>query len=188
MANGRVAQFQRDITKAMTAHGWKAGTTDGYDRKGEDVGGLELTHYRLTKREEERLRLAVAGEGYGLTSVSDVRSGKPHDLEKQRLTEIIDRHNDLNGAEASDDDKLHFANGIGDRIGRDEAVTAQVLNHSEVQMMHDSSPRRSLTPCSTSSANIRGNRAEICVVDTQVAGGQVSGKCAGKQMSCRLTG
>lgn len=39
-------------------------------------------------------------------------SGKTHDPEKQRLAEIITRLKDLYGAEASDDDKLHFANGI----------------------------------------------------------------------------
>lgn len=143
MANSREARFQWDITKAMPARGWKAGTTDGYDRKGEYVSGLALPHYRLIKREEERLRLEVAGEDLGLTSVSDVRSaGKPHDTENQRLAEIIVRLNDLYGAEVSDDDKLHFANGIADRIERDEAVMAQVRNHSEDQMMHGLFPKK----------------------------------------------
>ncbi|MDH2291569.1 hypothetical protein QD172_09945 [Cobetia sp. 10Alg 146] len=62
--------------------------------------------------------------------VSEVGSGKHHDLEKQRLNEIIDRLTDLCGAEVSDDDKLRFANGIADRIERNEAVMAQVRNHS----------------------------------------------------------
>lgn len=106
MANSREAQFQWSITKAMSAGGW------------EYVSLLELPHYRLIKREEERLLLEVAGEGYGLTSVNDARSGKPHHAEKQRLAEIIDRLNDLYGAEVSDD-KLHFANGIADRNERD---------------------------------------------------------------------
>jgi type I restriction enzyme R subunit len=77
----------------------------------------------------------VAGESCGLTSVSDVRSGKPHDLEKQRLAEIIDRLNDLYGAEVSNDDKLHFANGISDRIERDESVMAQIRHHDEAQVI-----------------------------------------------------
>ncbi|WBF16927.1 hypothetical protein [Halomonas elongata] len=89
MANSREALFQWNITKAMSAGGW------------EYVSWLELPHYLLIKREEERLRLEVAGEDYGLTSVSDVRSGKPHDPEKQRLADIIDRLNDLYSAEVS---------------------------------------------------------------------------------------
>ncbi|NAW34033.1 type I restriction endonuclease subunit R [Halomonas alimentaria] len=107
-----------------------------------DVSELELTHYRLTKREEKRLRLEEAEGDYGLTPVSEVGSGKPHDPEKQRLAEIIDRLNDLYGAEVSDDDKLHFANGIADRIKRDEAVMAQVRNHSEDQVMHGLFPKK----------------------------------------------
>lgn len=124
MANSREALFQWNITKAMSAGGW------------EYVSWLELPHYRLIKREEERLLLEVAGEGYGLISVSDVRSGKPQDPEKQRLAEIIERLNDLYGAEVSDDDKLHFASSIVDRIERDAAVMTQVRNHSEDQVMH----------------------------------------------------
>lgn len=99
MANSREALLQWSITKAMSAGGW------------EYVSWLELPHYRLIKCEEERLLLKMAGEGYGLTSVNDDRSGKPHDAEKQRLAEIIDRFNDLYGA-----DKLHFASGIVDSI------------------------------------------------------------------------
>jgi len=106
-----------------------------------DVSELELTHYRLTKREEKRLRLEVA-EASPLKPVSDVGSGKPRDPEKQRLAEIIDRLNDLYGAEVSDEDKLHFANGIADRIERDEAVMAQVRNHSTDQVMHGLFPKR----------------------------------------------
>lgn len=107
-----------------------------------DVNELELTHYRLTKHEEKRLRIDEAEGDYGLTPVSEVGSGKPYDPEKQRLAEIIDRLNDLYGAEVSDDDKLHFANGIADRIERDEAVMTQVRNHSTDQVMHGLFPKK----------------------------------------------
>jgi len=124
MANSREALFQWSITKAMSAGGW------------EYVSWLELPHYRLIEREEERLLLEVAGEGYGLTSVNDVRSGKPHDAEKQRLAEIIDRLNDLYCAKVSGDDKLHFAYEIADRIERNEAVMAQAHSYIKDQMLH----------------------------------------------------
>ncbi|WP_110690070.1 hypothetical protein [Salinicola endophyticus] len=130
MANSREAQSQWNVTKVMFAGGW------------EYVGWLELPHYRLIKLEEERLLLAVAGEDYGLTSVNDARSGKPRDPERQRLAEIINRLNDLYGPEVSDDDKLHFANGITDRIERKEVVRAQVRNHSEDQVMHVLFPKK----------------------------------------------
>lgn len=142
MANSREALFQRDIIEAMSARGRKVGTAGGYDRKEEYANGLALPHYRLIQREEERLRLEEAEGDYGLTPVSEVGSGKPHDPEKQRLAEIIDRLNDLYGAEVNDDDKLHFAHGIADRIERDEAVMAQVRNHSEDQVMHGLFPKK----------------------------------------------
>ncbi|MEQ7869864.1 DEAD/DEAH box helicase family protein [Chromohalobacter salexigens] len=106
-----------------------------------DVSELELTHYRMTKRAEQQLKLEVA-EAKPLKPGTDVGSGKPHDPEKQRLAEIIERLNDLYGSEVSDDDKLHFANGIADRIERDEAVMAQVRNHSEDQVMHGLFPKK----------------------------------------------
>lgn len=128
MANSREALFQWNITKAMSAGGW------------EYVSWLELPHYRLIEREEERLLLEVAGEGYGLTSVNDVRSGKPHDAEKQRLAEIIDRLNDRYGDEVSGDDKLHFAYEIADRIERNEAVMAQARSYIKDKMLFTESP------------------------------------------------
>ena len=51
MANSREALFQWNITKAMSAVGW------------EYVCWLESLPFRLIKREEECLRLDVAGEG-----------------------------------------------------------------------------------------------------------------------------
>lgn len=130
MANSREAQSQWNVTKVMSAGGW------------EYVGWLELPHYRLIKLEEERLLLAVAGEDYGLTSVNDARSGKPRDPERQRLAEIIDRLNDLYGAEVSDDGKLYFFRGLAGRLSKDEPLMRQVVSHSEDQAMHGLLPSR----------------------------------------------
>ncbi|WLI74502.1 type I restriction endonuclease subunit R [Halomonas alkalicola] len=107
-----------------------------------DVSELELTHYRLTKREEKRLQLEEADGDYGLKPVSDVGSGKPYDPEKQRLAEIIDRLNDIFGAEVSDEDQLHYAQGIAKRLQRDEALMAQVDQHDEAQVMHGLFPKK----------------------------------------------
>ena len=107
-----------------------------------DVSELELTHYRMTKRTEKDLRLGEAEGDYNLQPGNAVGTGKPHDPEKKTLAEIIDRLNDLFGAEVGDDDKLHFANGIADRIERDEEVMQQVRNHSSEQVMHGLFPKR----------------------------------------------
>ncbi|WP_163576791.1 hypothetical protein [Halomonas faecis] len=142
MAGSREAQFKRGTIEARTLHGWQVGAADGYDCEVEDFAELELSHYRLTKREERRLRLEEAEGDYGLSPVSKVGSGKPHDPGKQRLAEIIDRLNDLYGAEVSDDDKLYFFRGLAGRLSKDEPLMRQVVSHSEDQAMHGILPSR----------------------------------------------
>lgn len=107
-----------------------------------DISELELTHYRITKRKEHELRLEGEDDPEGLDPITGLGSGKPHDPEKKRLSEIIEKLNDIFGAEVSDEDQLHFANGIADRVRRDEAVMAQVNNHSTEQVMHGLFPKK----------------------------------------------
>jgi|AntDeeMinimDraft_4_1070355.scaffolds.fasta_scaffold00875_3 type I restriction enzyme R subunit len=107
-----------------------------------DLSELALDSYRLTKRAEQRLSLEEGSGDYGLKPISEVGSGKPHDPEKQHLDEVIERLNEVYGADVSDADKLHFANGIAERIERDEAVMAQVNNHSAEQVMHGLLPKK----------------------------------------------
>ncbi|MFJ3371732.1 type I restriction endonuclease subunit R [Pseudomonas sp. NPDC086251] len=109
-----------------------------------DVGELQLSHYRLSKRSEHQLRLSEEEGEYTLKPGSDVGSGKPHDPEKKRLSEIIEALNDIFGAEVSDDDQLQFLTGIAQRISRQEDVMAQVNNHSVDQVMHGLFPKRVL--------------------------------------------
>ena len=79
---------------------------------------------------------------------SDIGSGKPHDPEKKRLSEIIEALNDLFGAEVSDEDQVQFLNTIADRISRQDDVMAQVNNHDQKQVMHGLFPKRSFLRCS----------------------------------------
>lgn len=109
-----------------------------------DVGELQLSHYRLSKRAEHQLRLNEEGGELTLKPGSDVGSGKPHDPEKKRLSEIIEALNDIFGAEVSDDDQLQFLTGIAQRISRQGDVMAQVNNHSVDQVMHGLFPKRVL--------------------------------------------
>lgn len=115
---------------------------DAPDDEEIDLSELQLTHYRLTKRAAYELLIADGQGDYGLKPITDVGSGKPYDPEKQRLSEIIERLNELFGAEVSDDDKLQYANGIADRIERDEDVMEQVRSHSPEQVMHGLFPKR----------------------------------------------
>lgn len=115
---------------------------DRLDNDDVDIGELQLTHYRLTKRKEQQLKLRDAAGDYGLDPVIGVGTGKPHDPEKKRLSEIIESLNELFGAEITDDNQLHFANGIAARLSQDEEVMAQVNSHSPEQVMHGVFPKR----------------------------------------------
>lgn len=117
---------------------------DRLDQDDVDVGELQLTHYRLTKRAEHQLRLSEEQGNYGLDPATGLGSGKPHDPEKKRLSEIIEALNDIFGAEVSDEDQLQFLTGIANRISRQEDVMAQVNNHSVEQVMHGLFPKRVL--------------------------------------------
>ncbi|PVZ15361.1 MULTISPECIES: type I restriction endonuclease subunit R [unclassified Pseudomonas] len=117
---------------------------DRLERDDVDLGELELTHYRLSKRAEQMLQLSADNSEHQLQPASEVGSGKPHDPEKKRLSEIVKALNDIFGAEVSDDDQLHFLTGIAKRISRQEDVMAQVNNHSTDQVMHGLFPRRVL--------------------------------------------
>ena len=109
-----------------------------------DVGELQLTHYRLNKHAEQQLRLDDAEGEYGLKPGSGVGTGKPHDPEKKRLSEIIEALNEIFGAEVSDEDQLQFLTGIAQRISRQQDVMAQVNSHSVDQVMHGLFPKRVL--------------------------------------------
>ena len=107
-----------------------------------DVSELELTHYRLTKQAENRLELGDEQGEYNLSPVSSVGSGKAHDPETKRLSEIIESLNEIFGSDISEKDQLHYAEGLAGRLEREESVMNQVLNNDPNQIMHGSFPQK----------------------------------------------
>ena len=101
---------------------------DRLDQEKIDVSELSLTHYRLTKRKEQQLRLAEQHGDYELKPGSDIGTGQAHAPEKKKLSEIIQSLNELFGAEINDDDQVTFLNAIAQRISRQDDVMAQVKN------------------------------------------------------------
>jgi len=105
-----------------------------------DLSELELTHYRLNKRAERRIELGEEEGDYTLKPVTDVGSGQARDPKQERLDAIIERLNDLFGAEVDDRDKLNWAQNLADRVRRDDAVMEQARTHSDEQMMRGRYP------------------------------------------------
>ena len=115
---------------------------DRLDEDSIDIAELHLTHYRLSKNYEGAIRIAESNGDGALNPASDVGTGKPHEAEKKRLSEIIQSLNDLFGAEINDEDQLQFLQGIAQRISRQDDVMDQVRNHTTEQIMHGLFPKR----------------------------------------------
>ncbi len=107
-----------------------------------ELGDVALTHYRLTKQKEHEINLREAEGDYRIRPVSEVGSGQARDPEHKQLSEILERLNELFGAEITDADKLQFANGVVDRLQRDEMAMAEYRTNSRDQLMHGRFPER----------------------------------------------
>lgn len=145
---------------------------DRLDQEDIDVSDLALTHYRLTKRKEQQLRLAENPGEYPLKPGSAIGTGKAHDPEKQHLSEIIQALNDLFGAEVSDEDQVQFLNTIAQRISRQEDVMAQVNNHTAEQVMHGLFPQRVVD--TVLDAMTDNEKLSLEVLDNEESGRQFS--------------
>ena len=81
------------------------------DRQNEDIDltGIELTHYRLKKQREYELKLGEEEGEYKIRPTDSIGTGKPHDPEKEALSEIIARLNEMFAEEhLSDNDRINF--------------------------------------------------------------------------------
>jgi len=107
-----------------------------------DLSEVELTHYRLTKQKEHQLNLRETEGEYQIRPVNEVGSGEPRDPEHKRLSEIIERLNELFGANVSDAHKLNFATGVADQLERDDTAMAEMCQNSREQLRHGRFPER----------------------------------------------
>ena len=101
MANSKEAQFKRDIIKVETLHGWQVRAASGCDLKLRVSQRIRTASPQPHQARGQAPLLEEAEGDYSIIPVTEEGSGKPHDSDKKRLAEIIDRLNDLYGAEVS---------------------------------------------------------------------------------------
>ena len=100
-----------------------------------DISALQLTHYRLEKIAEHQLNLKE-GEALQLEPGSGAGTGKPHDPEKEALSVIIARLNELfAGDSLNDRDRLNYMHTIKDKVLENESVVRQLDNNTPDQVM-----------------------------------------------------
>lgn len=107
-----------------------------------DISELELTHYRITKNKEQKIRLEEEQEEYTLDPMSAIGSAHPRDSHKEKLSAIIEQLNEIFGGSISDDDQLRYAENIRDRLMRDSNLVQQIENHTPQQIMRGLFPSR----------------------------------------------
>lgn len=99
-----------------------------------DISSLELTHYRLNKIREQELKLDDEGEA--LEPGKELGMGKAREPEKELLSQIILRMNELfAGDNLTDKDRINYAHTIKDKVMENERVVEQVEHNSRDQVL-----------------------------------------------------
>lgn len=104
----------------------------GREREGVDLSKVVLTHHSL--KDEGQRRLDVSGrDERKLKPMTEVGSGSVQEKEKALLAEIIERVNDLFGADTTDGDQLSYVTTLRDKMLESDALVTQAANNTEAQ-------------------------------------------------------
>ncbi|MFZ5521521.1 MAG: type I restriction endonuclease subunit R [Pseudomonadota bacterium] len=104
----------------------------GREREGVDLSKVMLTHHRLKERGTAALVLGEPGADYKLQPMEAPGSGQIQDKEKTRLSEIVQKVNDLFEGELTNDDKLIYVNDVlKGKLLESDLLVQQALNNSK---------------------------------------------------------
>ncbi|WP_066710883.1 type I restriction endonuclease subunit R [Sphingomonas adhaesiva] len=109
----------------------------GRERDGIDLSKVVLTHHNLKNEGQRRLNVAERDESK-LKPITEVGSGSVQEKEKALLAEIIERVNDLFGADTTDGDQLSYVTTLRDKMLESDALVTQAANNTKAQF--DNSP------------------------------------------------
>jgi len=109
----------------------------GRERDGVDLSKVVLTHHNLKTEGQRRLDVSGRDESK-LTPLTGLGSGSVQEKEKARLAEIIERVNDLFGADTTDGDQLSYVTTLRDKMLESETLVTQAANNTKAQF--DNSP------------------------------------------------
>jgi len=104
----------------------------GREREGVDLSKVVLTHHNLKNEGQRRLDVLGRDESK-LRPMTEVGSGSVQDKEKALLAEIIERVNDLFGADTTDGDQLSYVTTLRDKMLESDALVTQAANNTEAQ-------------------------------------------------------
>ena len=105
-----------------------------------DLSAVILSHYNLKYKRTQDL-LLQEGDGDGLTGTTGLGTGTPKDPEKDLLSHIVDKMNDLFGLDTTDGDKLDWLQGMATKLSENDAVMDQIQNNSDDAVMNGDFPK-----------------------------------------------
>jgi len=106
-----------------------------------DLSSVEMTHFRLKKIAEHELRLDAAEGDSKLHGITGLGSATAKDREKELLSAIIARLNEMFAGEGlTDGDRLNYLHTIKDKVMENAFVASQVANNEPDQVMHGDFP------------------------------------------------
>lgn len=105
-----------------------------------DLSNVEMTHYRLSKIRQQKIKLGDDDEG--LSPIKEGGSGKSKDKAEEALSRIIERLNEVfNTDDLTEADLINYANTIRDKMRENEAVMQQIANNTDEQAMLGDFPK-----------------------------------------------
>ncbi|ERI51891.1 hypothetical protein N878_05745 [Pseudomonas sp. EGD-AK9] len=104
----------------------------GREREGVDLSRLELVRYKLKDKGTRDLPL-VNGEYPKLPPMSATGSGQVQEKEKLYLSQIVEKVNELFGADTTDGDKLSWLNSQREKLLESEVLAQQAANNTKEQ-------------------------------------------------------
>uniref|UniRef100_UPI0035B38846 type I restriction endonuclease subunit R n=1 Tax=Aquabacterium sp. TaxID=1872578 RepID=UPI0035B38846 len=105
----------------------------GREREGVDLSKVTLTHHKLKDRGTQKLLLGEDVAEYKLQPMAAPGTGQIQDKEKIRLSEIVQKVNDLFDGELTDHDMLAFVDNIKGKMMESDLLVQQAMNNTKEQ-------------------------------------------------------
>ena len=106
----------------------------GREREGVDLSKVTLTHHKLKRQGDSSLTLGEGDGEYKLDPMTEPGSGQVQDKDKIKLSEIVQKVNDLFEGELTEDDKLVYVNNVlMGKLLESDLLMQQAANNSKEQ-------------------------------------------------------
>ncbi len=106
----------------------------GREREGVDLSKVTLTHHKLKRQGNSSLTLGEAEGEYKLDPMTEPGTGQVQDKEKVKLSQIVQKVNDLFEGELTEDDKLVYVNNVlMGKLLESDLLMQQAANNSKEQ-------------------------------------------------------